>query len=448
MEANEIKDIRKKILGMIIPITSENLLQMIAGTVTMAFMGRLDAAAVGAVGIGNIIFRMAWSIFRGVGIGASAAISRYYGSEDYTGILKLMAEGLMSVVAFALVVQQIVYRFAVYLIGFLSSGEGLVADALMFTKIVSLSIPFMAIVVFSAGIFQGMTNSKTPMYAVGIMNAVNIILSYLLIFGNMGFPALGIKGAAYAFGLAQLGAALFSIVTLGITAKKLKLLSNRQLLVNGTSIKELIRYGFPSAMEMLMWQLSSVILTKAVLTYGETAYASYQLGLQAEAISYMPAAGFSIAATAFIGQQLGANDFKQSRTYMNELWKMVVGITLLMASALVFIPGLVMRVLTDDVSMIEIGKMYLIVMGVSQLPQNLAGLYNGALRGAGHPNVPMMTTMVGVWFIRIPLVIFLAYFLEAKLYWIWIAMALDLFSRYILSRISFKKNVEGKYAVT
>jgi len=103
-----IKSIRKRILAMIIPITSENLLQMIAGTVTMAFMGRLDAASVGAVGIGNIIFRMAWAIFRGIGIGASAAISRYYGSNDTHRMYRLIVEGIGAVFLLSLFVQQIV----------------------------------------------------------------------------------------------------------------------------------------------------------------------------------------------------------------------------------------------------------------------------------------------------------------------------------------------------
>ena len=440
-----IKSIRKRILAMIIPITSENLLQMIAGTVTMAFMGRLDAAAVGAVGIGNIIFRMAWAIFRGIGIGASAAISRYYGSNDSHRMYRLIVEGIVAVLLLSLFVQQIVFRFAKYLIGFLSSGGGLLEDALMFTGIISYSIPLMALVVFSAGVFQGMTNSKTPMYAVGIMNGINIIFSYLLIFGNFGLPALGIRGAGYAYNIAQLSAAIFSLTMLLRATRKLKPMDSKGFSFAGYSIRELIRYGFPSAMEILLWQVSSVVLTKAVLTYGETAYASYQLGLQAESISYMPAAGFSIAATAFIGQHLGANDFKQSKTYMSELRKMVVVITLVMGSVLVFIPGLVMRLLTTDQSMIAIGSIYLIVMGVSQLPQNLAGLYNGALRGAGYPNVPMFTTILGIWFIRIPLVLILAYVIKADLHWIWIAMALDLFSRYIFSRTSFKRNVERRY---
>ena len=445
MEENITKSIRRRILAMIIPITSENLLQMIAGTVTMAFVGRLDAAAIGAVGIGNIVFRMAWAIFKGIGIGASAAISRYYGSGDNPRIFRLIIEGLTSVILLSIVVQQIVYWFAIYLIRFLSSNEGLLSETLLFTSIISYSIPFMAIVVFCAGIFQGMTNSKTPMQAVLLMNALNIVFSYLLIFGNFGFPRLGIRGAAYAFGIAQVGASIFSLIMTGIVIFKFKPNDLKSFKINGSSIGELIKYGVPTAMEIFLWQISSIVLTKAVLTYGETSYASFQLGMQAESISYMPAAGFSIAATAFIGQHLGANDFKQSKIYMGELRKMVVIITVVMGSVLVFIPGLVMRILTDNIEIIGIGSYYLIVMGVSQLPQNLSGLYNGALRGAGYPNIPMLTTVVGIWLIRVPLVILFAYYLKTDLIWIWIAMAIDLFSRYLFSRTAFIRKVERKY---
>ena len=171
----------------------------------------------------------------------------------------------------------------------------------------------------------------------------------------------------------------------------------------------------------------------------ETAYAAYQLGLQAEALSYMPAAGLAIAATAFMGQSLGSKDKRLAKLYLDELLKITIIITLIAGGVLALFPKIIMRSLTDDVEVINIGAVYLIVMGFSQLPQNLSGLYNGALRASGYPRAPMINTGLGIWGIRIPLILLISNYYQGNILWIWLSMALDLFFRFIFAFVSFKR---------
>jgi len=76
-----------------------------------------------------------------------------------------------------------------------------------------------------------------------------------------------------------------------------------------------MRYGFPSSFETIFWVGSSIFVTKAVLTYGENAYAAYQLGMQAAAVSFMPAMGLAVRATAFIGQSVGSRNMELGKKY-------------------------------------------------------------------------------------------------------------------------------------
>lgn len=434
------KIIRSNVLSMVIPITFENVLQMAAGVVSMAFVGRINAIAIGAIGLSNILFRICWSLFRGLGVGASAFVARNYGSQDNRKISSVTEQGIVVVLLLSILFQQLLYWKPSELLSIFKSSPELLESASMYLKIISWSLPLASIILFTAGVLQGMGNAKTPMIIVSVLNVANIIFSYLLIFGNLGFPELGLKGAGYAYNIAHIIAASLGIFFLLRTNLKLKEGRDKQKIgFRKEEILALMKYGIPTSFEMAFYQVSSIFITRAILNYGETAYAAYQLGLQAESLSYMPATGVAIATTAFVGQCLGSDDKKLAKKYLDELLKFTIIITIIAGGALALFPRLIMRSLTDDIQVISIGAVYLIVMGFSQLPQNLSGLYNGALRGAGYPNAPMINIGIGIWCIRIPLIIILSNYAHVDIFWIWMSMALDLFFRYLFSYVSFKR---------
>lgn len=142
-------------------------------------------------------------------------------------------------------------------------------------------------------------------------------------------------------------------------------------------IISIYKVGLPTSFESIFWQIAAIIITKAILTYGESALAAYQLGLQAESISYMPAAGFSVAATTFIGQTLGSG-----KRFGKKIFKTVgnrnINYHYIYGRYFNVFPQLIMRLLTNNKELISIGIGYLIAMGVVQIPQNIAGVLNGA----------------------------------------------------------------------
>ena len=431
--------IRKRILGMIVPITSENILQMTAGVVSMAMVGRIGSLAVGAIGMSNTLFRIVWSIFRGVSTGTSVFVAQSYGADNHEKVRSTTIQSFILVIILSFILQQILYWNADSLIGLFNPTPNLLTDGTMYVKIISWSLPFAALILVSAGIQQGIGDAKTPMIVIGVLNIVNIIFCYLLIFGNLGFPALGIRGAAYAYNIAYIGASIFAIFSLfrknGTFLKIKGKFEKRFDLKESLSI---MKFGLPTSLEQSFWSLSSILITRAILNFGETAYAAYQLGLQAEAISFMPAAGFSIAASTFIGQAVGAKDGELGKRYLSHLVKLSIIITSFASIALIFLPRVIMRGFTTDVDVMAIGALYLFVMGLVQIPQNLTSLLAGAVRGAGFAKVPMVIAGIGLWLVRIPLIMLVTYQLQWKIHWIWIVMGIDLIVRFILSIIIFK----------
>lgn len=437
----KIKEIRRKIISMILPITIENILQMTAGLISMAMIGRIDEISISAIGISNRIIQFIWALFKGISTGVTILVAQSFGAKNSERLNKTIIQGIISSVSLSILFFVLVFFNSNKLLLIFNPRPSLLASANLYLKITSFSIPFIVLMLLTAGIFQGMGNAKTPMYVTFSMNILNIIFSYLLIFGKFGFPKLGLIGAGISYVTSYILASLFGIFLL---IKKNRLF-NIKLSFEKNLIKRIYILGIPSSFESISWQVAAIILTRLILSFGETALAAYQVGLQAESISYMPAIGFGVAATSFIGQAVGARNIEDAKIYFKEILKGSILITSISTALLVFFPKQIMALLTNSKNIIEIGALYLFIMGLVQIPQNISMVFLGALRGAGYTQITMIIALIGLWGIRIPGVILVSKYFKLGIIYIWIVMALDLLVRFILSIILYRlKNIYTK----
>jgi putative MATE family efflux protein len=435
-----IKEINKKIFSMILPITIENILQMIAGIVSMGMVGRIDVLAVSALGISMRITQIVWALFKGIAVGATVFVAQYYGAGEHKKMLIVIQQTMLSAIAVVALLEVLIYIGAPILLSVFNPDAELMQQAVVYLRLVSLGLPFLAMMLIIGGVLQGMGNARTPMLITMTMNIVNIVVGYVLIFGKLGFPAIGIRGAAIATVISQITAVLLGVYVLFNKNGIMRGYFNKSFFsVDIQQVRKIYRVGLPSSMESVFWQLAAIIITRAILNFGETAFAAHQLGLQAESISYMPAAGFAIAATAFTGQALGAKDKGLAKLYFKQIMKGALVITVLCASILVFLPGPIMSLLTNNKEIIRLGSIYLILMGIVQLPQSATGVLSGAMRGAGFTKVPMIVAGVGLWGIRVPLVLIVAYGMKFSIVAIWSVFCIDLCVRFIICLVMYKK---------
>lgn len=426
---------------MILPITIENVLQMMAGIISMGMIGRIDVLAVSALGISMRITQIIWALFKGITTGATVFVAQYYGAQKRRQMLGIIQQTLLSTILLVIVLQIIVYFGAPQLLMVFGPDQELLNMSVIYMRTVSFGLPFLAVMLVVGGVLQGMGNARTPMLITFFMNVVNIVVGYVLIFGKLGMPSMGIKGAAVATAVSQAAAALLGLYILFRRKGVLHEYLNRSFFrLERSQISKIYRIGMPSAMESIFWQLTAIILTRAILTFGETAFAAHQLGMQAESISYTPAAGFGIAATAFIGQALGAGDKLLAKIYLKQIFKGAMMITAVSTSILLLLPKGMMALLTNNAEVIRLGAIYLILMGIVQVPQNASGILAGALRGAGYTNVPMIVAGTGLWGIRVPLTLLFTYVFKFSIVAIWIAMSIDLAFRFVVCYYLFRKN--------
>lgn len=432
-------DARKEIYAMIIPITIENVLQMTAGFISSAMIGRIGSLSVSAFGVSTRITSLVWALFKGVATGASVFVAQAYGAGDYKKVKKVIGQTLVSSIFFVIILQQVIFWYGRSLLLIFNPTPELAEAGFGYMRIVSWGLPFQVIMVVVAGVLQGMGNAKTPMKIALIMNLTNILAGMVLIFGKLGVPPMGLTGAAYATVISQITGALIGIYVLFNKDGVLGLSEKSSLLkLDIREVAKIYDVGLPTSMEHLFWQFAAIILTRIILSFGNTALAAYQLALQAESISYMPSIGFGVAATTFVGQSLGRGDNENGKVYMKELLKGTTVLTIFTAGILLIFPNFIMGLMTYEKDVIKIGAGYLFCMGLVQLPQNISGVFNGALRGAGYTRVPMIVAMVGLWGVRIPFSYIFTHYLHSGITAIWIVMCFDLVIRFILSFTLYK----------
>ncbi len=440
---HDMKKINKKIVSMIVPITIENLLQIVSGIVSMGMIGRIDALSISALGIGMRITQIIWALFKGITTGATIFVAQYYGEGEMGKVKNVIKQTLLSSILVVVILQIIVYTQAPKLLMVFDPQPELLGLATDYIRIVSFGLPFLAIMLIIGGVLQGMGNAKTPMFITLLMNVVNILVGYTVIFGKLGITPMGVKGAALATVISQAAAAFLGLYIIFNRNGVLRGFLNKKLLsVDKQQIAAIYKVGLPTSMESIFWQLAAIILTRAILTFGETAFAAHQLGLQAESISYMPAAGFGVVATALIGQSLGAKDKELAHIYLRQILKSALCITALCVIVLVGFPKVMMSALTDNKEIIELSAIYLVLMGLVQFPQNTTGVLAGAMRGAGYTKVPMMVAGLGLWGVRVPLALLMTYVFKKTVIAIWVVMCVDLVFRFCVCLFYYKsKNI-------
>lgn len=436
----EEKNIRKKIYAMIVPIITQSFLVMMTDFVSMGMIGRIDVFAVGAQGLSGRIIGIVWCLFNGISIGTTILVSYAYGSEDSKKIKKVAQQSLISIVGLIIIAQQLMYWNASTLLKFFKPKPEMLANSLMYMRIILIGLPFQGVMMVVTGILQGMGDATTPMKITIIVNLVNIVCGYTLIFGHFGFKTLGLKGAAISLVTAQFVGALIGLWVLFNKNGVLGHMKIKKLFkIDTKQITAIFKVGLPSSFESIFWQLSAIILSRVMLSFGEVPFASYQLGLQAENISDMLGIGFGIVATTFIGQTYGAKDKKLGKAYFKEIIKGSLLFTAIGTALLVIFPRQIMRLLTDNKEVIKLGSVYIFLMGLIQIPQGVQRVFNGALKGAGYTRIPMIIAAIGLWGIRVPVSLILTYYFKLDITSIWVVICIDQVCRFILSYILFKK---------
>lgn len=432
----------QKILKISIPAALNSLMDMLQVITDLIMVGRISAFAVAAVGLGLQSLMFVFALLTLLHVGTSALLSRFIGADR----IKRASMGLATLLRFAfflsLPVMLAWYYLASNIYVWFGTAPEVVALGVGYVQMLTWMMPFVFMKLVFVSALNAAGDTKTPMKVKIGSILLNVILNYLLIFGHLGFPELGVLGAAVGTVIVNILEFIVYVI-LYIRAKTpyIPLWHYSKSLLSRA-----LKVGIPASFERALTFGSFMLFTVIIARYGTEVLAGYQIGLRVEGLAFMPGIGFTIAAMALMGQGLGAKKPGQAREDVLLVLKYTVGFMFFLSFFMVLIPEKIVWLFTDDAQTIKEASLYLRIVGLSQIPLAFNFVLSGALRGAGDSKRTLKINLTSLWFVRILPAFLLTWYFE-NILWVYIAMISDTYVKAIWLWIVFNKGEWQKIKV-
>jgi len=387
------------------PLVLQNFSQTLLGVVDTYFVSRLSTEALAAVGLSSVMFFAVLMLFRSTANSSVVFVGRAYGERDNEKIGTAIARSLNLVGWMSLVVLVLPWLFA-SLMAIASPGDNPLVRELgtRYLQIRTIEIPM---VMFSAvvwGFLVGRGDSRTPMMLAWITVLLNIFLDWVLVLGNLGVPALGVSGAAYATVMATGLNAILSAIILWSGPNRRMFHTAKIRLASWSELYGMFRIGLPLGMGDFIEIASFSAFFALIAWLGTDILAANQIALQYMSISFTYGFAVNMATSSLVARYLGARqpDIAEHVTYRAIALAMagmgIIGLSYLIA------PTTLMGIFSQEQSVILAGVTILRLVALYQVFDAAGIVLMGALNGAGDTRFTMLTRSFLAWGIFIPLV--------------------------------------------
>jgi putative MATE family efflux protein len=417
----EQRETRRAVLALALPIVGSDLLQRGVNVVDALLVGRLGAAELAAVGLSQLLLMFVMALVYGLGVGATVMVALHTGATDARRRALAARTVLLIGVAATLLLGLAGILFSAPVARFMGADGRLLDLTLEYLHVTWYLFAAYVFLHLMSAVFQGVGDTRTPLKAMVWVNVLHILLAIPLIYGLGGVPRLGVEGAALASGLSEgVGAAW-----LLWRAAQRGLFGARRSGWNPQELRRILHVGLPAMGERLITHGMQVVYARIVIHFGVAAYAAHQVGLNIESLSFLPGLGFAKAATALVGQRLGARDAEGARQSARQA--NLLGLTIMSAwgAAFVLFPHVWVTLFTSDPQVLAYSVPLMTVMGLLQPPLAVAMVISGALRGAGKTHVVLAASILGGWCVRLPLAYFGGVAGALGIRAVWMTMMLD-----------------------
>lgn len=403
---DENKRFYKLLISLCIPIIIQNLISTSVNVIDTVMISSLGETSVASIGVANQFFFLFNMTLSGLTGGAGLFISQFYGKNDINNIKKVTGLNVLLGIILGLIFLIPALFFPKLIIHFFSYDPDVIKLCIDYFSIIAFCYPLIAVsTVFSMG-SRSVRNPKLGMICSAIALISNIILNYGLIFGNLGLPALGVKGAALATVIARLIEFSLLIIYVYVVKKNYVLRFN---LSNLKSIdKSFINAFFAKSTPILLndsgWAIGTVLYSVAYSKAGTSAIAASQIATSTGNFFIMTAVCVAIGASIMLGNELGADNKEVAIEYAKKFSKIVFIVGTIFGILLIInIPMLLKMFSVSDNLAPDIIKIFVIMGLLMGLKSFNTLLIIGILRSGGDTKYSLFLELGCMWLVSLPL---------------------------------------------
>ena len=413
----------KNIWALAFPMMLGNILQTAFNVVDMIWVGRLGPEAIASVAISGAALLVIMALIIGVSTGTMAIVSRKSGAMDQEGTDNAAMQSLILGAGLSIVLAITGLIFARPILHALGAEGAILQLGSDYLKVILSGGLVMVYLFLINAIFRAAGDVFTPLLIMIGATILNIILDPLMIFG-IGFPRMGVVGAALATVVSRGLAALIGLYVLfqGYSRVRVHL---ARLSLDFKTIGRIIKIGFPNSIQMALRSIAGLILMAIVARYGGYAICAYGIGLRLFSVVLMPGFALATSAATLVGQNLGARKFLRAKI---SAW-FAAGFNMLMMGAVgilffIFSAKLV-SIFTTNPGIISLGSEYLRLTSFSYVFVALGLVLGRSLMGAGDTTAPLIISVFALLGVQIPLAIILPKYLHTGLNGVWWAILIS-----------------------
>ena len=438
------RDDVRKTLNMAWPAILESFFTAFAGLVDSLMVSSLGSYAVAAVGLTTQPKFLGLSLFVAANVSISALVARRKGQGKRQEANQIFSTFLIFILVMSVFMSILMVVLADPIIRLCGSEELTHDSAVIYFKIIMGGMIFNVIQMGINSAQRGAGNTRITMRTNLVSNTVNIILNYLLIQGNFGFPKMGIQGAALA---TVLGTVVSSIMSVLSVWKKdnfvsIPLILQEKIKPSIEALKNIIKVGYSVFVEQVLMRICFMMTAIMAADQGTYAMAAHQVGMNIMGLSFSFGDGLQATAVALIGYSLGAKQPERAKEY-GRTCRMIGGVISVILAVTYFLgAGALMRLFFVEEEIVAIGVSIMRVIIFVVILQIAQVIYMGCLRGAGDTLYTAIASTVSVTIVRTLGSYLFGYALGLGITGIWMGVIADQLSRFIFANVRFR---QGKW---
>jgi len=399
-------------------------LHALVGVVDFVFVGSLGESAIASVGVAAQIHFVVFAVLSAVTTGTVAMVARSTGAGERGEVDRATTASVGLSVAIGLGLCGLIpaSETIIGILGATDEVRSLGGSCL--ALLLAFNVPFALDVALSMAL-RGAGDVRTPLAIGVVVNLVNILLDWVLVFGHLGAPALGAEGSALATGISFLLGALIYLwlwrwgaLVVGFAPWRASLEPERSL--------RLLRVGVPTALEQIAFQTGLLLFLSVVARFGTEPISAYLIGVRILSFCFVPGFGFSTAAATIVGQYVGAGLPDRAARLT---WRATGGAIGVMGSVglLIILFARPLAHLFGDVGekTIDLSVAFITILGAAQPLMAVEFTLGGALRGAGDTRFPLLVILVGLFVFRLGGAVFVVMPIFGTVQAVWCCLLAD-----------------------
>ena len=442
----DLKKYFNKIIPISLPIIFQGLIFQLQTLINRAFLGNLKSEYLSVLGNVTFPYFTTISILFGISIGTTIVVSQNIGAKKIKEA-KMYSEASISYnLLLSIILFFIWYFFSKSIFSIMGVDDALIDYCVSYIQILSISLIISGADTSIQSILLGIGLTKPILYSGVCKVVLNILLDWILIFGKLGFPELGLRGAALSTTVSNIVAAGILIAYIFISKKIPFKFSLKEILkARWKKYRDVIKIGIPAGFEQFAWHFANLFLIRALNNISNVAVGIYTLTFGMEVLAFCFYTGIAKSTLTLIGHKIGERNIKEAKTIMNVSIAYSIFITIIFGLFFILFPRQILNIFTNDKLIIEKAVFFLIITSFILFPKSINAVVGNGIRGTGDTKWMLYTQLFGAGFIIVTSYV-LIFLLKVGIIGIYIALFSDELIRSILNLAHFYR-MKNKPAV-